>query len=220
MQFQNILVILKDISHYIMKRTFRLTLILSIFFLASCSQGFTDEEKKIISDNAPAGRTDYDGKIMKVWKISDYEDSLLLRRTALPVNEEMIASEDFSILCERMLTTVRDSLDEGVGIAAPQVGISRRLIAVQRFDKDGEPFEFYINPSIVEMGDSTAKGMEGCLSVPDIRGAVERAQKITLKYLNDNLRDTTEIVEGFSAVIFQHEIDHLDGILFIDRLEK
>ena len=203
-----------------MKKTLSFLILISILILSSCSSGFTAEEKDIISDNAPDGKIDYDGRIMRVWKITDYEDSLLLRDNAISITKDMISSEYFSQLCERMLATVQDSLDEGVGIAAPQVGISRRLIAVQRFDKEGEPFEFYINPAIIEMGDSMAKGMEGCLSVPDIYEAVERSQRITLKYKDLNFHDTTEIVEGYSAVIFQHEIDHLNGILFIDRIDN
>jgi peptide deformylase len=117
-----------------------------------------------------------------------------------------------------MLKTVRNPENEGVGIAAPQVGILRRLVAVQRFDKEGEPFEFYVNPEIVEYGEPKEYGSEGCLSVPNHRGEVLRSRCITLRYRDLQFKRQTEIIEDFTAVIFQHEIDHLDGILYIDRI--
>ena len=116
---------------------------------------------------------------------------------------------------------MRDPADEGVGIAAPQVGVSRRLIAVQRFDKPGEPFECYVNPEIVGRSATRSAGREGCLSVPETSGTVLRADRIVLRYLDETtMRPVTDTVEGFTAVIFQHEIDHLDGVLFIDRMQR
>ena len=93
-------------------------------------------------------------------------------------------------------------------------------MAVQRFDKPGEPFEVYPNIRLVWASDSLAYGPEGCLSVPDRREDVLRAQEIVIEYAlmqrpQWSVRDT---VRGFTAVIFQHEIDHLDGVLYIDRL--
>ena len=107
------------------------------------------------------------------------------------------------------------------------------MVAVQRFDKEpvlrgdklDHPFEVYPNIRIVWASDSLAAGPEGCLSVPDRRGEVLRSQEIVIEYTAvpagsaeaclPTVRDT---VRGFTAVIFQHEIDHLDGILYIDRL--
>jgi peptide deformylase len=136
-----------------------------------------------------------------------------------------------------MVATVTHPSQDGVGIAGPQVGLNRRVIAVQRFDKEGEPFEVYPNVRILWTSDSLATGPEGCLSVPDKRGDVLRSQEIVIEYadiagveqsrqgirLKSNrctkpvpmVRDT---VSGFTAVIFQHEVDHLDGVLYIDRL--
>ena len=99
-------------------------------------------------------------------------------------------------------------------------------MAVQRFDKVGEPFEVYANVKIVWMSDSLAYGPEGCLSVPDRRGNVLRSQEIVIEYadiaaLQRGLADipmARDTVTGFTAVIFQHEIDHLEGVLYIDRL--
>ena len=116
-----------------------------------------------------------------------------------------------------MLATVQDPSEDGVGIAGPQVGISRRIVAVQRFDKPGEPFEVYPNIRIVATHGDLCPGPEGCLSVPGLRGDVMRWRDIDITY-SLGPRDTTERVQGFTAVIFQHECDHLDGVLYIDKV--
>ncbi len=178
-----------------------------IWVAASCvSGGFTEEERKVIGEGEG---------IMRVLKSGSDEE--FLRMEAKAVGRRMIGSDEYELLCGRMLETVLDPQNTGVGIAAPQVGISRRLVAVQRFDKEGEPFEFYVNPKIVRYGSETAPGVEGCLSVDGLRGTVERAREIDIEYLADDGSKARETVRGFTAVIFQHEIDHLDGILYTDR---
>lgn len=177
----------------------------------SCTAAFTAAER------AKIGTGD---EIMPLTTIGNEADSLLLRQVSKPLSRREVASEEFATLCRRMLSTVTNPENEGVGIAAPQVGILRRLVAVQRFDKEGEPFEFYINPKIVEYGDDWELGGEGCLSVPDFRGDVLRAQSITISYRDTQYKLHREVIEGFTAVIFQHEIDHLDGILYIDHLDE
>ena len=118
-----------------------------------------------------------------------------------------------------MLATVRDSLNEGVGIAAPQVGISRQLVAVQRLDKTGEPFEFYVNPEIVYFSQDTVLGQEGCLSIPGRMGSVYRSKEIVVRYRDElSFEWRQDTVREFIARIFQHEIDHLNGILYTDYL--
>ena len=103
-----------------------------------------------------------------------------------------------------MLATVCDTTDRGVGIAAPQVGVSRRLIAVQRFDKPGEPFCFYVNPEIVWYSQTRLPGSEGCLSIPGVSGSVLRSERIVVRYLDEeSLRMAADTVEGFTAVIFR-----------------
>lgn len=190
---------------------FLLTTITAMAILGtSCTSTFNATEREIIRQGE---------EIMRLTTIDDEADSLILRQISKPLSRRDVASEEFSTLCRRMLSTVRNPENEGVGIAAPQVGILRRLVAVQRFDKEGEPFEFYINPKIVEYGEDWELGGEGCLSVPDFRGDVWRAQSIKISYRDAQYRLHREIVEGFTAVIFQHEIDHLDGILYIDRLD-
>ncbi|SEN06144.1 peptide deformylase [Chryseobacterium taichungense] len=112
------------------------------------------------------------------------------------------------------------STDGGVGIAAPQVGINRRVIWVQRFDKPGEPLEYFINPVIVWRSELQNLGPEGDLSIPDFRDQFYRSKVIQLEYVDLNGQKFSEMVEGFTAVIFQHEIDHLFGVLISDKKEK
>lgn len=186
------------------------TIIAMALLGTGCTATFTAAEREIIGSG---------DEIMRLTTIDNEADSLLLRQVSKPLSRQEVASEEFSTLCRRMLSTVKNPENEGVGIAAPQVGILRRLVAVQRFDKEEEPFEFYINPKIVEYGDDWELGGEGCLSVPDFRGDVWRAQSIKISYRDTQYRLHREVVEGFTAVIFQHEIDHLDGILYIDHFD-
>jgi peptide deformylase len=131
-----------------------------------------------------------------------------------------LKDELLPLLTQRMLATVKDTVNPGVGIAAPQIGINRNVIWVQRFDKPGEPFEVYLNPKITWRSALMRKGTEGCLSIPDIRGDVLRNYTIRITYYDLAGKHHDEMVEGFTAVIFQHETDHLIGILFTDRLAQ
>ncbi|MFH2141182.1 MAG: peptide deformylase [Bacteroidota bacterium] len=186
---------------------------------------FTDEEIQLIMDGDSAD-------LMRVLKIhtivgtdtiTNYEDSVNLRRTAINVIPD---SNDIVLqrLIDRMYTTVNDSLNPGVGIAAPQVGINRNIIWVQRLDKTNKPFEVYLNPKIIAYSNKKIIFMwDGCLSIPGISGKTDRYSAVCVEY--DLLDGThhTEVVEGYSSlnftsVIFQHEIDHLLGVLFIDRI--
>lgn len=179
---------------------------------AGCSGGFSAAEEETIH----AGK----GEIMRILTVGNPADSLVLRQKAAPVTGRMLRTDDYAVLRRRMLATVQDPQNTGVGIAAPQVGILRRMIAVQRFDKPGEPFEFYLNPEIVESSAETAPGREGCLSIPGLAGTVVRAQRIVLRYRDERFAEKTETIDGFTAVIFQHETDHLDGILYTDRTDE
>ncbi|WP_079241090.1 peptide deformylase [Chryseobacterium indologenes] len=124
-----------------------------------------------------------------------------------------------AVLVKRMKESLL-STDGGVGIAAPQVGINRKIIWVQRFDKEGTPLEYFINPVIVWRSDLQNLGPEGDLSIPDFRDQFYRSKVIQLEYVDLKGQKYSEIVEGFTAVIFQHEIDHLFGILISDKKEK
>lgn len=182
------------------------------FSMSMCTNHptWTSEEESLI--------TEVSGEKMRLWTINNEQDSLFLRRPCIPLSKEDITTPLFHELKERMLLTVTDPDHEGVGIAAPQVGIGRRLVAVQRMDKKGEPFEFYVNPRLVYLSSEKQNGWEGCLSVPNARGEVPRSTQVVVEY--NNLSDYSlqrDTVKGFTAIIFQHEIDHLEGTLYIDK---
>ncbi len=128
----------------------------------------------------------------------------------------------FQTLVEDMIETMRQA--PGVGLAAPQVGESTRLIVVEYGDEENEetPPKLYVlaNPEITRSSEDTVLGTEGCLSIPGIQGDVERLAAVTVKGLNRHGRPMTVKAKGWLARIFQHEIDHLDGVLFVDRAEK
>ncbi len=157
---------------------------------------------------------------MRVWKIDNTSDSLLLRKKS----EDVLLYRKDKVLdqfIDRLYTTVRDSINDGVGIAAPQVGILKNIIWVQRFDKLDYPFEVYINPTITSYSEEKQPCREGCLSIPNRSDTLTvRAMEIEIHYLNRKGEEQTEKVSGFTAVIFQHEIDHLNGILYTDYLEE
>ncbi|MEL0457299.1 peptide deformylase [Flavobacteriaceae bacterium SZ-1-7] len=159
-------------------------------------------------------------KPMRVYKITNTKDSILLRTKSSYIkpnpNDPVL-----NRFVERLYTTVRDSMSLGVGIAAPQVGILKNIIWVQRFDKENFPFEVYLNPKILEYSEKKQVCREGCLSIPNRSDTLKtRAYAIKIEYDTMAAEHKTETVESFTAVIFQHEIDHLNGILYLDHLEK
>lgn len=149
------------------------------------------------------------------------QDSAILRTPSVDFTRAELRSPRLRTLMAKMLSTVTDPSQDGVGIAAPQVGINKRLVWVQRLDKEGEPFECYLNIHIDTLMGAMNPGPEGCLSVPGMRGTVRRYESVVISYVNpESLSQCTETVEGFTAVIFQHECDHLDGVLYIDRADS
>lgn len=179
----------------------------------SCEQGnkLTIAERKIIYDSPDS--------LLNIFTT----DNKIEAPTLSIVSEDMtlsdIESEDFQTLTTRMIQTVQNPRNPGVGIAAPQIGINRRIIIVQRFDKEGEPFEAYANIYITEYSEETQSGKEGCLSVPIIYEDVTRSKSIKIKYIDTKtLKPVEERISEFTAIIFQHEIDHLEGILFTERI--
>ena len=164
--------------------------------------------------------------IMRVLVVTDTLDIQTLRSQSTDLSATALLSEDYSRLCELMLATVTHPSQDGVGIAAPQVGLNRRVVAVMRFDKEDAPFEVYANIRIVRRSEATVTECEGCLSVPEDRGDVVRSKDIDIEYVdmeqlkNGKYVTKRETIYGFSAVIFQHEVDHLEGIIFTDRIAK
>ncbi len=156
-------------------------------------------------------------QLLRIIQDTVAEETRILKSLSQDINPK---EELLPLLAKRMYLAVTDTLHPGVGIAAPQVGINRNVIWVQRFDKEGEPLELYLNPKITWRSKLLRKGLEGCLSIPDTMGQVLRNYTIQLVYQDVDGNRHEELVEGFTAVIFQHETDHLYGILFTDRLAE
>ncbi|MDO5968323.1 peptide deformylase [Flavivirga aquimarina] len=159
-------------------------------------------------------------KPMRVYKITNKKDSLLLRSRSSYIKPDT-NNKTLQIFIKRLYATVRDSMSMGVGIAAPQVGVLKNIVWVQRFDKENFPFEVYLNPKIVNYSDKKQSVREGCLSIPNRSDTLNsRSFSISIEYDTIKGEHITETVEGFTSVIFQHEIDHLNGILYLDHLAK
>jgi peptide deformylase len=184
-------------------------------FIILFSNGFAQHYKPFSKKEISLIQKD-SSELMHVSQLKNAEDSMILKTVSQPINPNV---ELTKLLAGRMLKSVNDPLNQGVGIAAPQVGINRRMILVQRFDKPGNPFEAMINPEILWHSGLMQKGPEGDLSF-DERGFVMRHYAVQVQYFNLNGEKITEILEGFTSVIFQHERDHLDGILLTDRLKE
>jgi peptide deformylase len=129
---------------------------------------------------------------------------------------------ELQTLIENMFETMRAA--PGVGLAAPQIGESLRLVVVEYTedeDENAKPKKYVlINPEIVKRSEETVTDLEGCLSLPGLVGSVERHQSVTVKAKNRFGKPLKIEAEEWLARIFQHEIDHLDGVLYIDRAEE
>jgi peptide deformylase len=147
---------------------------------------------------------------MAVLKVRRYGDPVL-RRRAVPVSE---VTPQIRRIVEDMTETMYDEV--GIGLAAPQIGHSLRLLVVG--DEEGRGVQALVNPVITESG-GTVTAEEGCLSLPGIFADVTRAQWVRLEAQDLEGRPIALTARGLRARVFQHEIDHLDGVLFIDRLD-
>jgi peptide deformylase len=143
----------------------------------------------------------------------------VLRRKAKKITT---FDKELQTFIDNMIETLRDA--PGVGLAAPQVSVSSRLIVVEYGEEDEEgnqitPKKLYVvvNPEIVQASEEMETGIEGCLSIPGFVGEVERSKKIVVKGLNRYGKPVKITAEDWLARIFQHEIDHLEGIVFPDR---
>ncbi len=138
----------------------------------------------------------------------------VLREKAAPVAD---ISDDTRQLIRDMFETMY--AEDGVGLAAPQVGISERIIVIDP-QQDDLPAFALINPEIFEASKETEKGEEGCLSIPGLRDIVERPYRVKVRGTTPDGEQRELDLLGLPARIVQHEIDHLDGILFFDRLSS
>ena len=147
----------------------------------------------------------------------------VLRRKAHTVTK---VDKNLQTVIDDMIETMREA--PGVGLAAPQIGLSERIIVVEYFEreedeeKEDAPRKVWalLNPEIVKSSEETVLGVEGCLSIPGLVGEVERHAAIQIKGLNRYGKPTRIKAEGWLARIFQHEIDHLNGVLFPDRAAR
>jgi peptide deformylase len=147
----------------------------------------------------------------------------VLRRKAHTVTK---VDRNVQALIDDMIETMREA--PGVGLAAPQVGLSDRIIVVEYYereedeDKEDAPKRVWavLNPEIIKSSEETLMGVEGCLSIPGLVGEVERHAAIHVKGLNRHGKPIKIKAQGWLARIFQHEIDHLNGVLFTDRATR
>lgn len=149
---------------------------------------------------------------MSVMKIHTYPDDIL-KKLALPVSD---IDGDLQVLIDNMIDTMHAA--PGVGLAAPQVGVSQRLIVVDISNADEDvPLIILVNPEIINAS-GTMDSEEGCLSIPGYTSTIRRNGNIQVKGYTRNGEPVEIEASGLLARVLQHEIDHLDGVLFIDRL--
>ena len=139
-----------------------------------------------------------------------------LKQVSAPVSK---VDDALRALMDDMLETMYAA--PGIGLAAIQVGVPKRVIVmdIARQDEPKAP-RFFVNPEILWASEETAPYEEGCLSVPEIYDEVERPERVKIRYLNYQGEEVVEDAEGLFAVCIQHEMDHLDGVLFIDHLSR
>ena len=141
----------------------------------------------------------------------------VLRRHARPLEPDEIGTLRIQQLIDDMFETMRDS--EGIGLAGPQVYESIRLFVAGADDEERMmPPVVMINPEVTPVGSDVEEDWEGCLSIPDIRGRVSRATDIKVRALDRHGKPISMTADGFPARVIQHEVDHLDGVLFFDRM--
>ncbi|MBP9196567.1 MAG: peptide deformylase [Saprospiraceae bacterium] len=144
----------------------------------------------------------------------------VLKKRATDINKDY---EGLESLISNMWETMYAA--HGVGIAAPQIGVSVRLfiidsIQIMEEEKKAEGIKkVFINAQIIEETGELWSYEEGCLSIPNIRGDVERQQKVRIQYLDENFEKHVEIYEGINARVIQHEYDHIEGVLFVEKLK-
>ena len=159
---------------------------------------------------------------MAVLEIREMGDPVL-REVARPVAPEELAGEEVQRLIDDMIETMRAA--NGAGLAAPQVGVAKRIAVIEvrpgnpRYPyKPPIPLTVIVNPELTPLDDVTFATNEGCLSMPNVRGDLERFENVGVRYLDRDGAAHEETRRGLTAGTFQHEIDHLDGILFVDRM--
>jgi peptide deformylase len=139
-----------------------------------------------------------------------------LRTRASALEPEWLADPEFQSFIDNMVETMRAA--QGVGLAAPQVAHELRLFVYQA-EGEGIPLTVAVNPEIEPLPGELVEDFEGCLSIPDLRGLVARHESLVLTALDRHGKPFRREASGFEARIIQHELDHLDGIVFLDRMQ-
>ena len=140
----------------------------------------------------------------------------LLRQVSKPVER---VDDSLRRLADDMLETMYDA--HGIGLAAIQIGLPMRLLVIDLAKEDDEPApHVFVNPEILESSDERSVYEEGCLSIPEYYAEVERPASVRVKYVDRDGREQEIKAEGLMATCLQHEIDHLNGVLFIDHISK
>ena len=146
----------------------------------------------------------------------------VLREKARKVEPSEIKSPAFQKLVDDMIETMKEY--DGIGLAAPQVheGVRLMIVGIEDGNEEGRRFRVLpvVNPELAPAGKDEAEGWEGCLSIPNMRGRVVRHDKIVLKGLDRRGNRMELDLQGYPARVAQHEADHLDGILFVDRMDN
>lgn len=145
-----------------------------------------------------------------------------LRKTSKEIKEADFDTAEMKKLLSE-LSEALASRDDGVGLSAPQIGINKRVFVVagkvsrKKDEKNIPPDEYFINPIIIKVSKKLSNLEEGCLSIPNTYGMVKRPANVKMEYTDEMGEKKSKSASGLLARIFQHEIDHLDGILFIDK---
>ncbi|WGM38104.1 peptide deformylase [Caulobacter sp. NIBR1757] len=154
--------------------------------------------------------------IRRILTVDNAADLAVLKKKSVPVET---VTDAHRALMDDMLETMYAA--PGIGLAAVQVGEPLRIIVMDLARDGEEPApRYFVNPEIVEKNDSLAPYEEGCLSVPEIYETVERPDQVHIRYLDYNGNQVDEAADGLYAVCIQHEMDHLEGVLFIDHLSR
>jgi peptide deformylase len=142
-----------------------------------------------------------------------------IRRGARPLTADELRSDALQRLVDDMIVTMKEY--DGVGLAAPQVHLDLRIAVIEVPEGHGReavPLTVLLNPVLERVGEETVDGWEGCLSIPDLRGITPRAKRVRVQALDRDLDPLAIDTEGFFARVLQHECDHLDGRVYLDRM--
>ncbi len=196
-------------------KTIVIAVIILGFFSCAGTKIFSLAEKQLINAGNNADP-------MRVLTIANKEDSLILRKKSKNLNN-IKQNSTLDLLLKKMELTM--NAEDGIGIAAPQIGINRNIFLFVRIDEPEQKVQVAINPKIVAHSQELVCFVgDGCLSIPEVRGNSKRYAWLEVEYYDETGKKIKEKFSGyerpnhFTGIIFQHEFDHINGVLFIDKL--